>query len=319
MRFNPEWTNDLVPEGLPPLETLPPFIRELVGSRVELPSLLRTYIWASSIVTAGFESEIPLPPRFSQVSAGFVWTNENLLAGSTWSRRARGGFVFGASALVRSRREGQEISSLRVGRSTVPLVITYGEFIPDGPPNPQNASASCWVKNRGNYRAWQQGILTCRHAIAGLPLGTSVSLSPSSTHSVPSVATLADVDECTIDAAVLEIQPSDWPSGLTGLSLINPSSPGQTVQFADRSGSVQSGTVLRVFHYGTYAGNLFGQRVIADFHGVGGDSGSLLVDARTNLGIGLYMGKIPDGSGGHDGIFQDLQQVRSYFDLDLYI
>jgi hypothetical protein len=319
MRFNPEWANDLIPEGVPPLETLPPFLRELAGARIVLGGPLRAYIWATAINGAGFESVVPLPPRFSQVSAGYVWVNENLLGASPWSERSRGGFVFGASAIIRAQTQRQEISSLRIGARTLPLVITYGDFVPDGPPNPTNACASCWVENRGTYRPWKYGILTCRHAVAGLPLGTSISLNPSVAHSLPSAATLADIDDCTIDAAVLEINASDWPSGLNGLSLINPSSPGQTVQFQDRSGVVQSGTVLRVFHYGTYAGNLFGQRVIADFHGVGGDSGSLLADATTGLGVGLYMGKIPDGNRGYDGIFQDLQQVQSYFDLDLYM
>lgn len=129
---------------------------------------------------------------------------------------------------------------------------------------------------------------------------------------------LADIDECTIDAAVLEVLPSDWPSGLGRLSVARPAAPGQSVKFEDQTGATQSGTILRVFNYSTYIGNLFGQRVIADCHGVVGDSGSLLVDSTTKEAVGIYMGTIPDGAGGQDGMYQDLAQVESYFQLEFY-
>jgi hypothetical protein len=73
-----------------------------------------------------------------------------------------------------------------------------------------------------------------------------------------------------------------------------------------------------VFQYPTYIGNLFGQRVIADCHGDPGDSGALLVERSSKEGVGIYMGTIPDGGGGNDGIFQCLYQASTYFQLYLY-
>jgi hypothetical protein len=129
---------------------------------------------------------------------------------------------------------------------------------------------------------------------------------------------LAEIDECTIDAAVLSIQPSDWPAGLNKLHVSKASAPLQSVQFEDRSGTLQKGHILRVFNYTTYIGNLFGQRVIANCKGVGGDSGSLLLDSTTNEAVGIYMGTIPDGTGGKDGLFQEMAQVETYLSLELF-
>ena len=97
-----------------------------------------------------------------------------------------------------------------------------------------------------------------------------------------------------------------------------PAVPGLSVKFEGRNLKSQVGTVLRVFHYGTYAGTLFGQRVVADCHGSPGDSGALLQEMPGTAGVGIYMGTIPDGVGGRDGIFQDLSQAVSFYGLDLY-
>jgi hypothetical protein len=149
-------------------------------------------------------------------------------------------------------------------------------------------------------------------------MGSSVPLNASVHHSNPLSATLADMDGCTIDAAVLEVNSSDWPAGLTRRSVVRPSAPGQPIQFLDRTGAAKNGHVLRVFNYNTYIGNLFGQRLIADCHGIAGDSGSFLEDTATNEAVGIYMGTIPDGKGGFDGIFQDLAQVESFFQVEVY-
>jgi len=102
------------------------------------------------------------------------------------------------------------------------------------------------------------------------------------------------------------------------MSVARPSAPGQPVTLEDRNGMPHKGSILRVFNYNTYIGNLFGQRVIADCHAVHGDSGSFLRDTATNEAVGIYMGTIPDGTGGSDGIFQDLTQVESFFQVEVY-
>jgi hypothetical protein len=305
-----------IPEGEPPRELVPEPARALAAGLVERPPLYRSYLWASALLNVGFQSAIPVPPRFAHASAGFVPLNAPIPIGPIPSQNFVG---FGLYVLAEGNEGGQTIDILRLAGRLFPVVITYGEIKLHGsPPNPYNAASTCWVRNRGTYRPWKQGILTCRHALRTLPMGSNVALVPSVHHSTPLSSTLADMDACTIDAAILEIQPSDWPAGLTRRSVARPSAPGQTVQFEGRAGSSHSGHILRVFNYNTYIGNLFGQRVIADCHSVPGDSGSFLEDSSTNEAVGIYMGTIPDGKGGHDGIFQDLAQVESFFQVEIH-
>jgi hypothetical protein len=245
-------------------------------------------------------------------SAGFIQLNPRV--GLDYRSDA-----FGVYLLAGGNEGEQTVEFLHIGSLIFPVVINFGQVQLHGcPPNPPNASATCWVQNVGSYNSWQRGILTCRHAVKALSKGNSVALIPSNHHSQPSSSVLVEIDECTIDAAVLEIRAADWPSGLNRLHVSNPSAPGQPVQFEDRNGNFQTGHVLRVFNYPTYYGNLFGQRVIGDCKGVAGDSGSLLTDLKTNKAVGIYMGDIPDGTGGRDGIFQDLSQVEAYFKLAFY-
>lgn len=316
MFLDAETMGQLIPEGEPPGELVPEPARALASRLLDRPNLYRSYLWATALLNAGFQSALPVPARFAHASAGFVPINSALPGGP---RPPATGVGFGVYVLAGGREGGQTIELLRLAGRSFPVVITYGHIELHGsPPNLQNAASTCWVRNRGAYQAWSEGILTCRHAVHMLPQGTNVPLIPSVHHAKPSSSTLADINECTIDAAVLEINPSDWPSGLTQLSVARPSAPGQPVKFEDLNGKAQTGHILRVFNYNTYIGNLFGQRVVADCHGVAGDSGSLLMDPATNEAVGIYMGTIPDGGGGSDGIYQDLAQVESYFQLDFY-
>lgn len=308
----------LVPSDYPPEQLVSPTQWELsFGLESEL--LRRSFLWANAIVTAGFQSMTPLEPGFSHFSAGFVTASSEQLLGLDFPNA--NGFAFGANVLIRGRELKSNLLTLTVGDHRLPLVVNYGNLEHHGgPPHPVNGSGTCWVRNNAKgEHSWTSGILTCRHVINGLPLWTPIDLEPSGDHNLPTSATLADFDEFTIDASILEVGESDWPDHISRMPIQRPAAPGQRVEFKDRNGSLQTGSVLRVFYFPTYAGNLFGQRVIADCYGTGGDSGSLLMMSGSGLGVGIYMGTIPDGQGGKEGMFQDLAQVRDYFELELYL
>jgi Trypsin-like peptidase domain len=303
----------LIPEGEPPRELVPESARFLASNLRDRQDLYRSYLWASALLNLGFQSPLPVPPRFVHASAGLVPVNPQFPMGT-----AINGVAFGVYVLAEG--EGDEtIQLLRVAGREFPVVTNYGRIELHGsPPNPYNAVSTCWVRNLGASTSWKSGILTCRHAVRTLPMGSNVPLQASVHHTKPVSSTLADIDSCTIDAAVLEIKSSDWPTGLNKMPIARPSAPGQAVKFEDRKGWTHSGYILRVFNYNTYIGNLYGQRVIADCHAEAGDSGSFLVDTTTNQAVGIYMGTIPDGKGGSDGIFQDLAQVESFFQVEVY-
>jgi hypothetical protein len=127
-------------------------------------------------------------------------------------------------------------------------------------------------------------------------------------------ARLADIDECTLDAAVLEVDPALFPTVVRPIPV--PSvAPNDPVSMQGLFTSA-TGRVLRVFQHPPYFGNLFGQRLIIDCTGVRGDSGTLIEPMNASGAIGLYMGTIPDGANGRDGIVQDMAQIARFFAVE---
>jgi hypothetical protein len=307
----------LVPRENPPDRYLSPQVVALAQS-IEKPILRQSYLWSAALTAAGFASNLPLPARFSGVSAGFVFVNENSRNEISIANDTEG-FVFGISIMISSDSEqAQEVYPLRVGNRIFPLVINYGRTQMHGlPSHPALGSGACWVKSAQNS-SWDKGILTCRHIISNHQLGTIITLDPSAYHSTPTQGSLGDIDACTIDAAIVSINNTDWPVNLSLLPVCHAVAPGQSVSFEGRV-SAGTGTVLRVFQHSGYMGNLFGQRVFTDCAGASGDSGSLLIDTNNVQGVGIYMGTVPDGSGGQEGISQQLSQAATYFGLTTFI
>ena len=76
MEFPTELIPKLIPEEFPPERYFVAQAIELAES-IEHPTIRRSYFWASALVIAGFESNIPIPSRLSGVSAGFVFVYKN--------------------------------------------------------------------------------------------------------------------------------------------------------------------------------------------------------------------------------------------------
>jgi hypothetical protein len=304
----------LIPPGVPPIALLSPDVLVRSGG-IEDDQQRRSYLWAMAILVASSQS---LPTRTTHVSAGFIYVGSEALLASPYE--VRQSFVFGAYALIKGPPERpQEILTIFLGERVFPLVITYGTIELHGqPPFVSTDSSACWVKNKGTHASWTYGILTCRHVVQPFGHNSAIPLTASPSHAYPTVGTLGDIDECTIDAAVVEIDPNAWPSGLSVLTLCR--NIGLKAQ-VHGTGPVSSltGRVLRVYQDPFYSGNMIGHRVITDRAGQPGDSGSLITEHGTGCGVGIYMGSIPDGSGGHDGLYQDLAQAVDNFALTLHL
>ncbi|HUS89367.1 MAG TPA: hypothetical protein VMW91_08390 [Desulfosporosinus sp.] len=311
---------DLVPSDPPLPKYINPIVRER-AERIEDPLLRRSYLWANAIAVAFSQSSVSHPERFTHLSFGLVSINPEILKKTEFGEIAKRNFVFGAYALAKpiEQKPGtQKVSLIEFEPFPMPLIITYGEMEEHGvPPHPHTGSGACWIENAGTYRNWKKGILTCRHTLEYFHLGQTITLHPSDKYNSPTSGVLADIDECTIDAAIVEIKRDTWPQNLSPLIICSPLPPGLQAYFQGRNSKVY-GTVLRVSQDETYFGNLFGQRIVTDFYGKPGDSGSLLLGGDLCEGMGIFMGTIPDGIGGKDGIFQDLNQVARYFNLNLY-
>jgi hypothetical protein len=285
----------------------------------------RAWVWAGALLRAAIETGRLPSRRLVHLSAGFValpMDAERPDVGRQLRNQA-----FGLYALQEDAERHARIETIELGDERFALVVLRGGVELHGvPPAPPGGTGACWVRPRSSKPPpapslhWTDGLLTCRHVVAGHAHGAVLPLLPSASHARPASGLLAERDACTIDAAILAFPPADWPAGVTPLAVTAPALPGRKVTRVDRAGSTHGGTVLRVFHDASYAGNLFGQRVIADTHGVPGDSGSLLRDGQAAArGVGLYMGTVPDGRGGFEGMYQDLSQVTRYFNIDLFV
>jgi hypothetical protein len=62
-------------------------------------------------------------------------------------------------------------------------------------------------------------------------------------------------------------------------------------------------------------------RVFFDKHGIQGDSGALVQETATRLGVGVYMGRypIPSSEGAYHGGAQALSQAQDELQLNLFI
>ncbi len=317
MEFPTYLLYELVPEGEPSERYAVGRVTDLAADMGD-SDLRRSYLWANALTMAAMESFNQMPSRLSGLSAGFLYLPPGL-KGSSDRIQQRESFAFGIGLQVSTGELGRdEMHLLEVDGRLFPVLITHGPFQPHGgPTHPQGGSGACWVKHN-QPNGWSHGILTCRHTMVNMPLGMQLKLHPSRQHSQPRAGYLADIDACTIDASVIGICHSDWPAGLNPLPIHRAVAPGQPVAFQGRH-SHRRGTVLRVFQLPSYIGNLFGQRVFTDCFGIPGDSGSLLVDQRKPGGIGIYMGTVPDGSGGSEGLFQHLSQASTYFNFSTYL
>lgn len=336
MRLPEGAASRLIPEFDPPREALP---RELfdIADRMEGGAAVRpygdndrqrrrSYLWASAINLVGLAA---LPERCWHFSAGFIYVQPQILETAPRRYPVYQSFVFGACALAEAGDEiqTQRLDTLEAAGLVFPLVVTTGAYAPHGePPNvrttTQQGSSACWLRQQpaAQYAQWQYGILTCRHVVDDLKVGDPVAFDPTPAHASPAAGTLGDINACTLDAAVLKIDASDWPAGLQRLRIPPAVAANDAVTLHGRH-TAAAGTVLRVFQFDKYYGNLLGQRLVVDCTGRRGDSGGLLMSQASGdaIGLYLYMGQIPDGNNGYDGICQDMRQAARFFEFEAYL
>ena len=318
MQFPREIIAQLIPADFPP-DQFVGIQASMLADSIEEPSRKRSYLWSQAIVNV---ASTVVTPEFGKVisfSGGFVCVSgEN----EEQNRQIKclSHFSFGANALVMSAKpRPQMLRLIEIGRNVLPLVINFGQIVGHGiPTHPLNGTSSCWLISTNPRNNWNKGILTCRHVVETFPMHYPIGLEASIDHNSPSNGVLADIDICTIDAAIIEIDDSDWPLGLSSCPIRKAITAGDSAAFKGKYTSGQ-GTVLRVFQHPGYIGNLFGQRIFTDFLGVNGDSGALVSSLSRDEALGIYIGEVPDGRGGKEGIGQHLYQASEYFGFSTHL
>jgi hypothetical protein len=217
------------------------------------------------------------------------------------------------------------LGELSLDKVRFPIILTHSRFtghaLPTVDATSTKGSCSCWVKYSGSTPApWIRGLFTARHVVEHLSIGDPVTLNSSrSSYN----GTVADYGACTVDAAVIGVDPADWPSGMSQVARVGPYStpmaPGLAVELEGRVTTQRStGKVVSHHPLPGYWGSMMGQRIVIDRCGQSGDSGGCVDQVSNGQTVGIYMGEIDDGSGGKHGLAQDLRQACVYLEADVY-
>jgi hypothetical protein len=314
MRFNRELIAALLPTG----EGLPNFGGQLFDD----VNLSRSYAWTSYVrdrLDNGFPFRTPVYEyarryrgRAIDLSIGFISLNSEQAEGGS-RFRVIDDFVFGIQLLVKGD-ENRPYQIMPSGIQDIPLVIKFGNSEYHSLPSLTGGTTACWVKSNNAGSKWNYGVLTCGHVVGNTPLHSVIPLC------YPGSATyihgrLADVGYNCIDAAIIAINPIDWPGDVTLCKAIHPPAAGMAIDLHLPSGIV-AGTVLHLSTHAHYFGPQIGHRLYIDCVGQHTDSGSFV--EHNGGALGMYMGTIPGGNGTREGFCQSLVQVESFFQLDMY-
>ena len=178
-------------------------------------------------------------------------------------------------------------------------------FLPHAPVDPANAASTAWAHDQSGAG----GVLTCKHAITGLPPGSNVLLKSGAN------GRLAAFTDGPVDAAFIETQ-GGIPGGSQLLRVEDHPINGATVTVDFRSQGSTTGQILNSWYFADNPSAYNGQRVFIDCWGQRGDSGAL-VSTRQGDAVAIYTGTIK-GNGTTQGMSQYLRQAVDLLNLNLF-
>jgi hypothetical protein len=235
---------------------------------------------------------------------------------------AIGGYVFGVAIELEAAAEVpfQEAESFVQNGVTMARILNWRriKFDVANPIAPRGTGA-CWAHSKNpRIRPAADGVLTAAHVVAGLPLRSSVAMSGSGSWY------LGDRGSCKIDAALI-VQAKCIPTGATTLSVQN--SPLVAKDVTIHGAASSRAITAKITHaqvHPTYLSGDHPMRLFFDKHGINGDSGALVRETTTGLGVGIYMGRypIPPSPGAppvYEGGAQALSQAQDELQVDLFI
>jgi hypothetical protein len=322
----PSLTNEIIQALLPPTEPeiqapeglLRSFETRLAGLTSALER--RTFLWVTAL-QARIERE-----RWDQRVPGFLYATYGFVPVSGSPAHPgiplSGGYVFGvaierepASALAT-----QEVEPLFQNGATLAQVINGRgiEFHIANPTMP-NGTGACWARSmKSMIRPAADGVLTAAHVVTGVTLGSSVVMSD------PGPWNLGDRGSCKIDAALI-VKAGCIPAGTLALAVQFNPLPGTDVVFdGAASGGSITAKITHTLVHPTYLSDRHPMRVFMDNFGIAGDSGALVKEVKSGLGVGLYSGREPvppalGAAGVYEGVAQVLSQAQDALQIDLFI
>lgn len=188
----------------------------------------------------------------------------------------------------------------------VPAVRMPAADIPHAP-NLANATAACWTAKTGSGKV--DGILTAKHAIAGIARGRNVAMAGGG------FGKLVDFCDGSVDAAVID--PPSRPNNPVSLPMDVDPMIGLGIEFNGVTSGLKSGTISKTWVFPTDDDPYDPQRVHFDITGKPGDSGALVRLVSTGAAIGIYTG-VKTGASTRSGMSQAIWQATSLLNIDLF-
>jgi hypothetical protein len=253
-------------------------------------------------------------PGFQYFTFGFIPVGTHTPGGEM---RQSGGYTLGIALELESSKvdKPQEFFPIELGGHVFTGVVNrrLAELHVPDPTNPPGTGA-CWGRShKPTIRPASEGVLTAEHVVSGRPLGSSVSMSSGGSWH------LGDRGSSKLDAALI-VQAGSIPNGVRTLGVqMNPAPPTSVTFFGSATGQVVTANITHAMIHPTYLSHQNPMRVFFDAHGKGGDSGALVQEANSGLGVGIYMGVAPVSGTAGEGIAQALSQAQNFLRLDLII
>jgi hypothetical protein len=323
----PDLTGAIVESLLPPTDAGERFPVGVTASSIEAASADLTYFqrrifrW-TTVLQARIESELweRQIPGFQYATYGFVPVSAGVRLPS--GVRTMGGFVFGVALEMEAAGDGplQEAQSFEQNGVTVGRILNWRTMERDvANPIAPRGTGACWARSK-NPAIWPaaDGVLTAAHVVAGVSLRSSVAMSDRGSWN------LGDRGSCKIDAALI-VQAGCIPVSSSPLRVQFNPLPSRTVTiYGAASAAAITARITHAQVHPTYLSADHPMRVFFDRHGIAGDSGALVLEGTTGLGVGVYMGRypIPPSFGAapiYEGGAQALSQAQHELQLDLFI
>jgi hypothetical protein len=321
----PELTNDIIGGLLPtqnPVGSLPEGVTQDVFS-IQSEGLtdieMRIFRWLTAL-QARTESERwdRRIPGFQFATYGFVPVSEQIHLPR--GVKASGGYVFGVALEMEAAGEVpfQEVESFNQNGVAIARILNWrsAELDIANPVSPWDGTGACWAhSNNPAIMPAADGVLTAGHVVAGLSLRSPVRMSDSR------IWHLGDRGSCKIDAALI-VRAKCIPRTAARLLVQKNPLPFKRVTFhGAASGRAITARITHAQVHPTYLDASHPMRVFFDKHGIQGDSGALVQETATRLGVGVYMGRypIPSSAGAYQGGAQALSQAQDELQLNLFI
>jgi hypothetical protein len=260
-------------------------------------------------------------PGFQYATYGFVPISDAIQLPT--GVNTVGGYVFGVAIELEAAGDEpfQEAESFIENGVTVPRILNWRSIERDvaNPVSPLSGTGACWAHSKNPaIKPAADGVLTAAHVVASVSLRSPVGMSDSLTWH------LGDRGSCKIDAALV-VRVGCIPRNVTPLVVQNNPVPSKDVTIhGAASKRVITARITHAQVHPTYMDANHPMRVFFDKHGIRGDSGALVQETKTKLGVGVYMGRypIPPKLGAppvYQGGAQALSQAQDELQLDLFL